>query len=130
MNRVNVFLTGILAGVIVATLGFLLTRAGSPAYAEANGEAGGGLVLATPSSSAADLGALVYVLKTSPPEDATLAVYKVEQSKNLVFIAARRVVWDLKAYDFTSGGKGLSVQEAQKAIEEDAKKRAEKEGKK
>jgi hypothetical protein len=130
MNRVNVFLTGILAGAIVATLGFLLTHPGAKAYAEANGEAGGGLVLATPSSSAADLGALVYVLKTSPPEDATLTVYKVEQGKQLVLIASRRIVWDLKAYDFSSNGKGLSVEDAQKAIEEAEKKRKEKDGKK
>ena len=130
MNRVNVFLTGILAGAIVATLGFVLTRADRSAHAEANGEAGGGLILATPSSSSADLGALVYVMKTSPPEDATLSVYKVEQGKNLTLIAVRRIVWDLKAYDYSSNGKGLSVEEAQKTIEEAEKKRKEKEGKK
>jgi hypothetical protein len=130
MNRTNVFLTGILAGAIVATLGFLLTRTMSPVYAEANGEAGGGLILSTPSSSSADLGALIYVLKTSPPEDATLSVYKVEQAKQLTLIAVRRIVWDLKAYDYSSNGKGLSVEEAQKTIEEAEKKRKEKDGKK
>ncbi|MCE9582864.1 MAG: hypothetical protein K8T20_10250 [Planctomycetes bacterium] len=130
MNRLNVFLTGILAGAVLATLGFVLSRADRPAYAEANGEAGGGLILATPSSSSADLGALIYILKTQPPEDATLSVYKVEQGKTLTLIAVRRVVWDLKAYDFSSNGKGLSVEEAQKAIEEAERKRKEKEGKK
>ncbi len=130
MNRVNVFLTGILAGAIVATLGFLLTNTANRAYAEANGEGGGGLILATPSSSSADVGSLVYVLKTSPPEDATLTVYKVDQGKTLVLIASRRIVWDLKAYDFSSNGKGLSVQDAQKEIEEAERKRKEKEGKK
>lgn len=124
MNRANVFLTGILVGAIVATLGFIVNRGfDRPAYAEANGEAGGGLVLASPSSSASDLGSLVYVLKTSPPEDATLAVYSVKGGRQIELVAARRIVWDLKAYDFTSSGKGLSVQEAEKIIKEAEEKR-------
>mgnify|MGYP001619340140 CR=1 FL=1 len=123
MNRLNVFLTGILAGAIVATLGFVITRSNTPAHAEANGEAGGGLILATPSSTSGDVGSLIYVLKTSPPEDATLTVYRVNQGKELVLIASRRIVWDLKAYDFTSKGQGLSVAEAQKIIEDEEKKK-------
>jgi hypothetical protein len=130
MNRLNVLLTGVLAGAIVATIGFVLVRGNQPAWAEANGEAGGGLVLATPSSSAADLGSLIYVLKTSPPEDATLTVYKVEQNKRLVLIASRRIVWDIKAFDFSSEGKGLSVDEAKKAIEDFERKQKEKDQKK
>lgn len=130
MNRLNVFLTGILAGAILASLGFILTHGDKPAYAEANGEAGGGLVLATPSSSSADLGALVYVLKTSPPEDATLTVYKVNQGKELNLVASRRIVWDLKAYDYSAGGgKPLSVSDAQKIIEEEERKRKDKKDK-
>ena len=129
MNRLNVFLTGILAGAILATLGFLL-KSDSTARAEANGEGNGGLILATPSSSSADLGALVYILKTSPPEDATLTVYKVDQGKELNLVAARRIVWDLKAWEYPPNGKGISVEDAKKAIEEAEKKRKEKEGKK
>ncbi|NUN49001.1 MAG: hypothetical protein HUU15_09260 [Candidatus Brocadiae bacterium] len=129
MNRLNVLLTGALAGAIVATLGFVLMRGSQPAWAE-TGDGSGGLVLATPSSSAADLGSLVYVLKTSPPEDATLTVYKVDQGKRLLLIASRRIVWDLKAFDFTSEGKGLSVDEAKRAIEKFEKEQKEREGKK
>jgi hypothetical protein len=123
MNRLNVFLTGILAGAIVATLAFTVAHKSGNAYAEANGESGGSLVLSTPSSTASDLGSMIYVLKTSPPEDATLAVYRVNQGKEIILIAARRIVWDLKAYDFSSQGKGLSVREAQKIIEEEEEKR-------
>lgn len=126
MNRFNVFLSGILVGAIVALVGFAVLRTERPAYAEANGESGGSLVLATPSSTSGDVGSLIYILKTSPPEDATLTVYRVNQGKELTLIASRRIVWDLKAYDFTSQGKGLSVAEAQKIIEEEEKKKKDK----
>lgn len=129
MNRLNVLLTGVLAGAILATLGFLL-KSDSTVRAEANGEGNGGLILATPSSSSADVGSLIYILKTSPPEDATLTVYKVEQGKQLILIAIRKIVWDLKGYDWNSNGKGLSVEDAKKAIEEEEKKRKDKDGKK
>jgi hypothetical protein len=129
MNRTNDILTGVLAGAILATLGFLVFRVDSPARAETGGDGGGGLVLATPSSQSADLGSNVYILKTNPPEEATLGVYKINQGKEIVFIAARRVCYDLKAYDYTTKGNGLSVAEAEKIIKEAEEERKKKEKK-
>ena len=56
------------------------------------------------------------------------SVYKINQGKEIIFIAARRICFDLKAYDFTSKGNGLSVSEAEKIIKEadDKRKKEEK----
>ena len=127
MNKLNTFLSGILVGLIVATLGFVIFRTERSAYAEANGE-GGGLVLATPSSSSADLGALIYVVRSSPPEDAQLAVYKIEQSKDLHLVSSRRINNDLKLWDYTANGKFLSATEVRDILkkEEDKNKKDDK----
>lgn len=58
------------------------------------------------------------------PGHETLAVYRADPEEGLTFVAARRITWDLMAWDFSSQGRGLSVAEAQMLIKADRRKNA------
>ena len=79
------------------------------------------LILANPHAPSEGRAGLVYVLDPEPGHE-TLAVYRADAEQGLTFVAARRITWDLQAWDFTSKGRGLSVAETQKIIEDERKR--------
>lgn len=60
-------------------------------------------------------GSLVYILKSDPPEEAELVCYRNTGKGDLELVSARRITWDLKAWNV--GGKGLSPEKLKKEME-------------
>ena len=80
------------------------------------------LILASPNSPSANPPGMIYVLDPQPGRE-TLAVYRADPTNGLTLLAARRITWDLMAWDFTSRGQGLSVAEAEKIIEDERRRK-------
>ena len=87
------------------------------------GGAAGGMVLATPSSTDAGLGSLVYVLKTEPSEDAALICYRNTGKGDMELVSARRIAYDLKVWNM--GTKGMSPEKIKDEIEKADRERKE-----
>jgi hypothetical protein len=103
------YFAGILTGAVCTLAGYLMSHS-TPAMADPGG-ASGGMILATPSSSDAGLGSLVYVLKTDPIEDAALVCYRNTGKGDLELVSARRITYDLKVWNM-GGAKGSRTPES------------------
>jgi hypothetical protein len=112
------YLAGILTGALCTLAGYLMSHS-TPAMADP-GASAGSMILATPSSTDAQLGQMVYVLRTEPIEDAALVCYRNTGKGDLELVSARRISYDMKVWNH--GSKGLTPQEIRKQLEVDKDK--------
>lgn len=117
------YLGGILTGVVCCLAGYVFAKNERLAGADPGSAGNGSYILATPSSSDAQLGQMVYVLKTQPEEDSQLAVYRNTGKGDLELISSRRIAFDLKLWNM--GSKGLKPDEIKSKLkdEEDERKK-------
>lgn len=113
------YFAGILTGALCCLAGYLMGHS-NPVMADP-GASSGGMILATPSSTDAGLGALVYVLKTEPAEDAELLCYHNSGKGDLELVSARRIAYDLKIWKH--GIKGMTPEEIRDKLKKDEEER-------
>ncbi|MBI2923572.1 MAG: hypothetical protein HYY18_21160 [Planctomycetes bacterium] len=111
------YFAGILTGALCTLSGYLLANNDRIAAADPGG-ASDGYIMATPPQGPNHQ--LIYVMKTSPAEDAQLAVYKVSDGGDLTLVSSRRVPYDFKLWNM--GSKGMKPEEIKKQIKEDEPK--------
>lgn len=122
------YFAGILTGALCTLAGYMMGHSNS-AIADSGTGGGSSMIMATPSSSDAGLGSLVYVLKTEPAEDAALVCYRNTGKGDMELVSARRITWDLKVWNMggPKPGSPTSPEKIQAEIEKADKDRRDKE---
>ncbi|MBI3097449.1 MAG: hypothetical protein HYY93_04270 [Planctomycetes bacterium] len=114
MSKGHAFGLGILSGAVLVLALLVTTRsAGTPAYAAETVDSDKGMVVASVA-----IGSQQDALVVIDTQQKRLALYNLNQGKEIVFKSVRQITWDLQGYDWAnSGSKGPPVDEIKKAVE-------------